>query len=62
MPTLLFRCPITGHNVQGWIPEDTPADPPHQVFISLRCSACGQTHAVNPATAEVLGTGRSPKR
>ena len=62
MPTLLFRCPITGHNVQGWVPEDTRADPPHQVFISLRCSACGQTHAVNPATAEVLGTGGSPQR
>jgi hypothetical protein len=62
MPTLLFRCPITGHNVQGWIPEDTRADPPYQVFISLRCSACGQMHAVNPATAEVLGTGRSPTR
>jgi hypothetical protein len=62
MPTLIFRCPITGHNVQGWIPEDIRADPPQQVFVSLRCSACGQTHAVNPATAEVLGTGRGPKR
>jgi hypothetical protein len=62
MPTVLFRCPITGHNVQGWIPDDTGADPPHQVFVSLRCGACGQMHAVNPATAEVLGTGRNPKR
>jgi hypothetical protein len=48
--------------VQGWIPEDMRADPPQQVFVSLRCSACGQMHAVNPATAEVLGTGRGPKR
>jgi len=62
MPTLIFRCPITGHNVQGWIPDDTGADPPHQVFVSLRCGACGQMHAVNPATAEVLGTRRDPKR
>jgi hypothetical protein len=62
MPTVLFRCPITAHNVQGWIPDDARADPPHQMFVSLRCNACGQTHAVNPATAEVLGTGRNPKR
>jgi hypothetical protein len=62
MPTLLFRCPVTGHNVQGWIPDDARADPPHEVFFSLRCSACGQTHAVNPATAEVLGADRTPKR
>jgi hypothetical protein len=61
MPTLIFRCPITGHNVQGWIAEDIPADPPQQLFVGLRCTACGQTHAVNPATAQVLGTGRGPK-
>ena len=61
MPTLLFRCPITGHTVQGWIAEEIRTDPPQQVFVSLRCSACGQAHLVNPATAEVLGTGRQTK-
>lgn len=61
MPTLIYRCPITGHNVQGWIAEDIPADPAQQVFVSLRCTACSQMHAVNPATAAVLGTGRGPK-
>jgi hypothetical protein len=61
MPTLIFRCPVTGHNVQGWIPDDMQPDPQQQVFVSLSCSACGRTHAVNPATAEVLGTGRGPK-
>jgi len=61
MPTLIFRCPVTAQNVQGWIAEDIPADPAQHVFISLRCTACSQTHAVNPATAEVLGSGRRPK-
>jgi hypothetical protein len=58
MPTLLFRCPITGHAVQGWIAEEIRSDPPQQVFVGLHCNACGQTHAVDPATGEVLGTGR----
>ena len=61
MPTFIYRCPITGPNVQGWIAEDIPADPAQPVFVSLRCTACSQTHAVNPATAEVLGSGRAPK-
>jgi hypothetical protein len=61
MPTLIFRCPITGHNVQGWIAEDARPDPAQHLFVGLRCSACGQTHAVNPATTEVLGTGHKPK-
>ncbi len=61
MPTVLFRCPLTGHTVQGWIAEEMRSDPPQQVFVSLRCNACGQTHAVDPATGEVLGTGRTSK-
>jgi hypothetical protein len=57
MPTLIFRCPITGHRVQGWVAEEVPADPPQRLFVSLRCTACAQAHLVNPATGEVLGTG-----
>lgn len=62
MPTFIYRCPITGHNVQGLIADELRPDPPQQVFVSLRCTACGQMHAVDPATAEVLGTGRGSKR
>jgi len=62
MPTFIYRCPITGHNVQGLIADELRPDPPQQVFVSLRCTACGQMHAVDPATAEVLGTGRGWKR
>jgi hypothetical protein len=62
MPTLIFRCPVTGHNVQGWIAEEMGADASQQVFVTVRCGACGRTHPVNPATAEVLGNARrTPK-
>jgi hypothetical protein len=61
MPTLIFRCPLTGHNVQGRIAEDVSADPAQPVFVGLRCTACSRTHAVYPTTAEVLGTGRKPR-
>jgi hypothetical protein len=57
MPTLIFRCPTTDHSVQGWVAEEARADPAQQLFVTLRCTACGRAHLVNPVTAEVLGSG-----
>jgi hypothetical protein len=62
MPSLVFRCPLTGHNVQGWIADEVPASEPGEMFMSLRCTACAQMHLVNPSTAEVLGTGGDAKK
>ena len=59
MSTVIFRCPRTGFNVQGWMAEETPAEAAAQVFVSVPCSACGQAHLVDPASGAVLG-GDSP--
>jgi hypothetical protein len=61
MPTLIFRCPLTGYNVQGYFAEEPQAGPgAEQVFVSLRCTACGRTHLVDPASRAVLGAGPAP--
>jgi hypothetical protein len=61
MPALIFRCPLTGYNVQGFLAEAPQAQPSaDKVFVSLRCTACGQTHLVDPASREVLGGKASP--
>ncbi len=57
MTPVLFRCPVTGLNVQGMVPHDIHAEPVGHVFVSVRCVACSQTHLVNPATREVMGKG-----
>jgi hypothetical protein len=53
MATLLFRCPITSHNVQGWLADDPSED--RNTYLPVQCAACRQVHHVNPATGRVLG-------
>ena len=56
MSALIFRCPNTGHNVQGWVADDPEADD-GESYESIACHACGRAHLVNPATGKVLGGG-----
>ncbi len=53
MASLIYRCPATGLNVQGWIADDGSADDA-ETYRTLRCLACRQTHLVNPSTGKVL--------
>jgi hypothetical protein len=54
MPTLLFRCPATGMNVQTWFADDVPAIN-GETYESVTCTACRQVHLVNRATGKTLG-------
>jgi len=62
MGTVLFRCPVMGINVQGWIAKEATSVGDNE-FIGIACVACGQTHLVNLATGKVLGeqSGPTPK-
>ena len=53
MATFVYRCPLTGLNVQGWIASDAAES--SDVFEALQCLACGVRHLVNPATGKVIG-------
>jgi hypothetical protein len=54
MVPILFRCPNTGRQVQGWIAEDV-SETSDQSYLSLACLACNQTHFINPKTGKTLG-------
>jgi hypothetical protein len=54
MAAILFRCPNTGHRVQGWIAEDVP-DADENTYQSVTCLACQQVHLVNPKSEKVFG-------
>ena len=54
MPTFLYRCPVTGLHVQGWIADD-PTERSEESYEALSCIACTRTHLVNPKTGKVLG-------
>jgi hypothetical protein len=53
MATLIYRCPATGHNVQGWVADDPTASDPG-VYETVTCIACTRVHLVNPTTGKVL--------
>jgi len=55
MGAFLFRCPVTGQNVQGWIADDPTADTDENVYEAVSCLACNRSHLVNRSTRRVLG-------
>jgi len=57
MVSLIYRCPFTGSNVQGWVAEDVSSE---EVFVTQECLACTRTHLVNPVTRRVLGATDQP--
>jgi hypothetical protein len=54
MATFVYRCPTTGMNVQGWLPDDESVDE-GEVYEAVTCLACTQPHLVNRFTGRVLG-------
>ncbi len=48
----LYCCPITGHKVQGVIPDAPAAS---RVYQTLTCAPCAHVHLVNPTTDHVAG-------
>jgi hypothetical protein len=53
MATLVYRCPATGLNVQGWFADDVSAN--EDTYETVKCLACNQMHFVNRSTGRTLG-------
>jgi hypothetical protein len=56
MRHFMFRCPRTGHIVKGQADAPRPGERPH-TYHPVQCGACGESHLVDPTTAE---TWRNP--
>jgi hypothetical protein len=52
MVAFLYRCPITGEQVQGWTELDCSDTNEYEI---VHCLACQQIHLINPATGKVVG-------
>ncbi|OFX00945.1 MAG: hypothetical protein A3D94_11875 [Alphaproteobacteria bacterium RIFCSPHIGHO2_12_FULL_66_14] len=50
MRTFLYRCPLTGYNVQG---EHVTGGEALPTYVSQHCLACGGVHLVNPHTGKL---------
>jgi hypothetical protein len=45
----LYRCPVTGMNVQGLTSDDEPSANGDIRYEPVTCLACGQLHLVDPS-------------
>jgi hypothetical protein len=61
MVTFLYRCPNTGHNVQGFA-VDNAAVSDDSIYEVVTCALCLRVHLVNPATGRVAGANAKPGR
>ena len=55
MPLFIYRCPATGHQVQGFSADDLSVD--SHIYEPGFCALCRRFHNVNPATGAILGQG-----
>jgi hypothetical protein len=53
MSLFIFRCPVSGENVQRWMDDDPEAD--SRSYVIVNCPACGRLHFVNRGTHKLLG-------
>ncbi len=58
MATIIYRCPTTGLNVQGWFADDPTRADADDTYESLICAACTKLHLINPKTGRTLGDDR----
>jgi hypothetical protein len=56
MAPVIFRCPATGLNVQGWFADDGSAND-GKTYETVTCAACRMVHLVNSKTGKALGAG-----
>ncbi len=58
MATIIYRCPNTGLNVQGWFADDPTRADVDDSYEAVLCTACTKLHLINPKTGRTLGDDR----
>ena len=58
MATIIYRCPTTGLNVQGWFADDSARADTNDTYEAVLCTACTKLHLINPKTGRTLGDDR----
>jgi hypothetical protein len=51
----LYRCPTTGHKVQGLVRGNARSTDDTVTYETVTCLACNGLHLVDPSSGRVLG-------
>jgi hypothetical protein len=57
--TFLYRCPTTGHKVQGLLRRNVCSTDDAVTYETVTCLACNGVHLVDPGSGRVLGVERA---
>ena len=60
MAAFIYRCPVTGYNVQAFVADD-PTKGAEDAFEPVTCTICAGVHLVNPNTGGLLGIDGWPE-
>jgi hypothetical protein len=60
MGNVIFKCPQTGLNVQHWLDDAEPDNPPSAyetplAYETVVCQACKRLHFINRLNGRLLG-------
>jgi hypothetical protein len=53
MVPFIYRCPVTGLNVQGLFADEVPAKGT-DTYEAVTCAACTRVHLINRSTGKTL--------
>ena len=53
MVSIIYRCPVTGLNVQGLLADEVPTEKAN-TYEPVTCLACKHVHLVNRSTGKTL--------
>jgi hypothetical protein len=55
MAAFIYRCPITGLKVQGWLADEPSSENDRASYEAVICTACTTVHFVNRKTGRTIG-------
>jgi hypothetical protein len=54
----VYRCPTTGHKVQGFVQDHPSTLDDASIYETVTCASCRRVHLVSPSSGHVAGTNR----
>ena len=63
MRGISFRCPRHQSHTHAWISDEILESSSDNSYVTIPCTACQQSHLINPHTGAVMGAGndRNPQ-
>ena len=55
MGAFIYRCPVTGLKVQGWLADEPSSEDTRSAYEAVICTACTRVHIINRKIGRTIG-------